>query len=301
MKKLIVGALALMATLGASAQLVEVASVQQVALPQGVMVAIPAISPDGSFVAVSDMGRDGLSRIDVATGTATTLTSEQVGLDFCVAPDGSSVIYRNTITDRNHLRHTGLKSVDATSGAQTVLVKPSRTLSTGVAFEGATVAAVQGGKVRAKSLDGSKTATPAAIVAINRGHLDVTVGGKTTSIDPQGRGSYIWPSISPDGTKVLYYMVHKGAFVCDLDGSNPMALGQIQAAKWLDNNTVVGMDPYDDGHQFVKSSIIVSDLAGTRQTISTDDVVALYPSASADGKHIAFATATGELFIINLK
>ncbi|MDE6463924.1 MAG: hypothetical protein K2L16_04750, partial [Muribaculaceae bacterium] len=127
------------------------------------------------------------------------------------------------------------------------------------------------------------------------------VDGRTVTLDPQGRGSYLWPQLSPDGTKIVYYLAGRGCFVCDTDGSNVRPLGMLRAAKWLDNETIVGMNDVDDGEFITSSSIIASNLEGVRQTLTSDDVIALYPSASADGRNIAFATPEGRLFIINLK
>jgi hypothetical protein len=58
------------------------------------------------------------------------------------------------------------------------------------------------------------------------------------------------------------------------------------------------MDCTDDGEVFTSSQIVVLDLNGTKQVLTGDDVIAMYP-LPATGK-IAFSTPTGEAFIINL-
>jgi Tol biopolymer transport system component len=165
---------------------------------------------------------------------------------------------------------------------------------------GNSVTAVENGRVRARSLDGSR-AQQTAVVSINYGHLDYTVNGRTVTLDPQGRGSYLWPALSPDGTKVVYYLAGRGCFVCDVDGTNIRRLGMLRGAKWLNNEIVVGMNDVDNGEFVTSSSIIASDLQGQRQTLTADDTIAMYPSASADGKNIAYVTPEGRVFIINLK
>lgn len=300
MRKVILSAALLMAGLCASAQLVEVASTSEVNVPEGLVVAIPTISPDGSFVVVSDAGSDALTRIRIADGASAVITRNGNGHDVAISADGNKIVFRQNTIDRRHLRRTALKSVDLASGRETELIAPSRRLNAGVALNGTTVTAVEQGRVKARNLAGGR-AEQAPVVSINYGHLDYTVDGRTVTLDPQGRGSYLWPQLSPDGTKIVYYLAGRGCFVCDTDGSNVRPLGMLRAAKWLDNETIVGMNDVDDGEFITSSSIIASNLEGVRQTLTSDDVIALYPSASADGRNIAFATPEGRLFIINLK
>lgn len=299
MKKILLSAAVLMASFLASAQLVQVAGTTEISTPDGMIVAIPTISPDGNFVVVSDAGSDALTRINLADGATTVVTRNGNGHDVAISADGSRIVFRQNSVNRNHLRMTALKSVDLTSGRETELVAPTRRLSTGVAMAGNSVTAVENGRAKARNLAGG-SAVKAPVVSINYGHLDYTADGRTVTLDPQGRGSYLWPALSPDGTKIVYYLAGRGCFVCDTDGSNVRALGMLRAAKWLDNNTVVGMNDVDDGEFITSSSIIASDLEGTRQVLTSEDVIALYPSASADGSKVAFTTPEGKLFVISL-
>lgn len=291
--------MALCVGMAASAQLVKVESISKVNLPKGVYVNVPTISPDGSFVVVSDMENPSLKSIDLSTGSSTKLTDNGSGHDVKISADGRTVVFRQKTVNKNHLTMTSLKSVDRISGKTTEIVKPSRKLNAGFSVADGTVTAVENGRAKTKALGGAK-ATASPVVSINYGHLDVTVDGKTTSIDPQGRGSYLWPSLSPDGKKIVYWLAGAGCFVCNLDGSNPVKLGVLRATKWIDNNTLVGMHDIDDGTFITSSELIATDLNGTRQTLTGDDVIALNPSVSADGKTLAFSTPDGELYIVKL-
>ena len=301
MKKFIFSATLLVAGLGMSAQLVEINSMQRVNLPEGMAVNIPTISPDGSFVVVSDMASSALTKIDITSGATAQVTDNGSGIGVKISTDGSQVVFRQSTIAKNKLRYTSLQSVNLTDGKAKQLVAPSRKLNGGVSITGNTVTAVENNKTRVLKLNGSKeAATP--VVSINYGHLEYTnASGKTTTLDPQGRGSYLWPALSPDGTKVVYYLAGGGCFVCNIDGSNPVSLGMLRAATWLNNDVVVGMNDVDNGDFFVSSSIIAADLKGARQTLTEDNIIAMYPTASADGKRIAFATPDGQLFVINLK
>ena len=61
------------------------------------------------------------------------------------------------------------------------------------------------------------------------------------------------------------------------------------------------MKDADNGEYVTSSSIVVSDLNGKKQTVTEPTMIAMYPSTTSDGKHIAFIDGNGELFIINLK
>lgn len=301
MKKFFISAVALLAGFVVSAQLVEVNSVTKVALPEGMAVNIPTISPDGSFVVVTDLASDGIMKIDVADGTSTRLSKANGAFDIRISPDGRNIVYRHSVF-KNKLRYTGLRSLDLATGKTGDIVKPSRRLNAGAAIsENSTVNAIENGKMMRRNLAGAK-AQGAIVASINYGHLDITTpDGRTKTIDPQGRGSYLWPSVSPDGSKVVYYLAGRGCFVAGIDGSNPVALGELRAARWIDNNTIVGMNDRDNGEVVTESKLVASNLSGIRQVLTESAVKAMYPSVSADGRHIAFSTPEGELFILNLK
>lgn len=299
MKKILLSAAVLTASLFASAQLVEVTATGEVTLPEGMVVVIPTISPDGSFVVVSDAATDALTRINLADGATTVVTRNGSGQDVAISEDGTRIVFRQSTIDRNHLRRTALKSVDMTSGRESEIVAPSRRLNMGVAMAGNSVTAVENSRVKARNLAGGR-AEQAPVVSINYGHLDYTANGRTVTLDPQGRGSYLWPALSPDGTKVVYYLAGRGCFVCNTDGSDVREIGALRAAKWLDNNTVIGMRDVDNGEFVTSSCIIASDLNGVKQILTGDDVIAMYPSASADGSKVAFATPEGKLYILTL-
>lgn len=300
MKHFVFSALMLgFATVG-SAQLLNVGSVEKVTLPTGLQADQAVISPDGKCVVMSTNGDQSLQKVDLITGKATKVTNNgsMLGLEF--TDDSQDIVFRQSSTNNKRLRYTALKAADLATGAETTIVKPTRKLN-GFAVEGRNVMSVENKKFRAANLDGEK-AQKAPVASIYYGQLMVTVNGKTTAINPNGKEgrSYLWPSVSPDGTKVLYYLGSNGCYVCDIDGKNPVRLGEIRAPRWIDNSTVVGMRDRDNGYVQTESAIVASNLSGVQQTLTDPSVIAMYPSVSADGSKIAFSTPSGELYIINI-
>lgn len=290
--------IAVLASSVASAQLLKVGSIEKVNLPSGTVAAMTTLSHDGTFAVINDAA--GLSKVDLATGKTVKIAQSASFSGVEISQDGSTVVFKQP-SYKGKLRYTSLKSLDLKNGKESTLVSPSRNLQ-GFNVVGNRVNAVNRGQVSTKAL--AATASAAAPVAsINRGALNVTVNGVTKNISPQGTSgqSYLWPSVSPDGTKVLYYLVGSGAYVCNLDGSNPVALGSIRAAKWYDNSVVVGMQDKDNGEVVTASKLVAVKADGSvRQDLTQVSSMAMYPSVAGNGSKLSYVTPNGELFILNI-
>lgn len=294
MKKIFISAMLLCSSVLGFAQLVEIQSVDKIDLPEGVSVNQATISPDGSFVVFSQNTKGGLHKMDLASKEINMISANGNSFDLKIAADGT-VVFRESRTAENKLRYTSLKAVDA-RGVETTLVAPTRDLN-GFAVNGTNVMTVDNNKVEAKSLNGG-AAVQMPVASIRYGQL--CIDGKVISPNGQEGASYLWPSISPNGTKVCYYLVTKGCYVANIDGSNPVYIGQLRATKWLDDLTVVGMNDLDDGSVVTSSKLIAASIDGqVKQELTVDESLAMFPSTN--GKRIAYSTPMGDLFIINLK
>ena len=293
--------LALCASFSCMAQVFTVGSIEKVNIPVNANAKVAAISPQGDYLLLTDASNQGLAKYDLRTSTTTTLsTAPSAGYDVKISQDGQTVVYREASFDKNHLRHVALQSKNLTSGASQQLVAPTRDLQ-GVAVEGATAAYVNKGKMKAKALGTAKAAVPAPVLSINNRQLMITRDGKTTVFSPNGTDqSYIWESVSPDGTKALYFVMGHGTYVCNIDGTGLKKIGNMRAPKWWDNNTIVGMMDYDDGEAVYASTIVAADLNGNNQTLTDGSQIAMYPEVSPASGKIAFSTPAGEAYIINV-
>lgn len=288
-------ALALCMSFSGFAQVLNVASVNKVPIPANPNAKVAGISPNGDYLLLSTSTNVGLTKFDLKTNESKVLTNARgAGFNAQISSDGASVIYREDSYTANHLRMERLNSVNVESGAVANIVAPTRNLQ-GYAIEGTTVAAVNKGKLAAKG----KVSLP--VLSINNRQLMITRNGKTSVFSPNGENfSYIWPSVSPDGTKALYYVCGVGAFVCDIDGSNVKSLGTVRAPQWYGNDVVIGMNDVDNGEMILSSSIVATTLSGQQQVLTDASVVAMYPYTSLNGGKIAFSTPAGEAYIINI-
>ena len=285
--------LALVGAIAANAQIFEIQSVERVNLPAGVAVEEAVMSPDGAKVAYTQLYADGLSVLDFSNGVNKVVSPKGVALDLAFTADGAGLVYDEVTYDAKHMRRVTVKSTDLLSGKTETIVAPTRTLN-GVSVDASGVRAVDNGRINASA--------ERPVLSINMGQLCITRGNKTEVLSPLGTEgmSYLWPSLSPDGKRICFYAAGLGCYTCNLDGSDMHKLGWLRAARWYDNNTVVGMHDRTDGKFTVSSEIIARTADGRlSQQLSDSNLVALYPSV-AEGK-IAFSTVDGRLFIINLK
>ena len=295
MRKLLL-ALALGFSMSAMGQVLNVTSIEKVNLPE--QAAVAAISPQGDYLLLTSATNQGLTKYDLASHQTQVLSAApSAGHNVKISPDGQTVVFREGSFNDKHLRLSSLKSVNLTTGERLELVKPTRDLQ-GYAVDATTAGAVNKGKYSKKAI-GTAKAQKVPVLSIDKGKLMITINGKTRNLSPNGNQfSYLWPSLSPDGTKVLYYLAAHGAYVCDLDGSNVRKVGQMRAPVWYDDNTIVGMMDKDDGEFIYASTIVAATLDGTTQVLTGDDVIAMYPHAIT-GK-IVFSTPAGEAYMINV-
>lgn len=295
--------MALCLPIAVSAQVLSVKSVEKVPIPVDADNAVAAISPGGDYILLTTSTHRGLKKFDLATGETTTLTeAEGAGYGATVTADGKTIVYRETSFTPQHLKMTALKSISTVTGAKRELAPAQRMLQ-GYRLDGNAAAVISKGKMRVRSLNGAKiVATPPTLSLTQNHQMQLTRNGKTTLLAPNGKNvRYIWPSLSPDGTKVLYYVSGVGCFVCDLNGNNVKPIGQLRAAKWYDNTTIVGMNDQDNGEYVTSSSIIAKTLSGAEQKLTSDEIIAQYPQVSPSSRKIAFETPAGEAYIINLQ
>lgn len=291
MKKILLG-LTLLVSLGMNAQILSVKSTTKVAIPAGVKVSTAQLSPDGKWAVISHQSSMGLDKIDLSTNKLTRISDTGNGFDLKISGDNNTVIFRESNYGTDKRRYTTLKSVNISTGA-TKVVSPT-TRDTRVFATDAAKAL----KANAGTFVGDATRP---VASINRGSMYITQNGITTLVVPQGveGKSYLWPQVSPDGKKILYFVVGEGCFVCNIDGSNPVAQGVLRASVWYDNNTIVGMDHKDDGVKTTSSKLIAKRInSSTTQVLTTSSVKAMYPSVGAN--NISFVTPQGEFFVLNI-
>ncbi len=298
MKKIFTSALLLCSGVIGFAQLLNVQSIEKVVLPEGITVNAATISPKGDFVVISQNETSGIHRFDLTSKAVTTISETGIPHELKISNDGSVVVFKEPRINANRLRQVALKAFDLNRSIESTIVPFCRDLQ-GVAIIDNNVVAVNSEKLTTKNLKGGEANVTMPVASIKYGQL--CIDGKV--ISPQGTtgNSYLWPSVSPDGTRVLYFLATYGCYVANIDGSNPVRLGSLHAPRWFNNNTIVGMYDRDNGHEIYASRLVAVSVDGkVKQNLTEDASLALFPSISADGSKISYITPAGELFIINI-
>ena len=278
MRKTMLFVAACLMSLAASAQVLDVLSLHKLPIPAKAEMKVAGVSPAGDYVLLTTDINKGLQRYDLASQTMTVLSTEEgAGYNVQVSKDGQEVVFRETSFDRNHLRQNKIVRLNMYNQRQNVVARNQRDL---------------------KQMATSDNLTS---VSIKDRLIVLTRNGLTTTLAPNGSHlSYIWPSVSPDGTKLCYYVCGNGCWVSNIDGSNPQYIGHAcRAAQWYDNNTLVAMADEDDGHFITASAIVAYTLDGKMQTLTNDSMIAMYPYVAKNA--IVFSTIEGETYMLNVK
>ena len=278
MKKTMLFVAACLLSLAASAQVLEVVSMQQLPIAAQADMKVAGISPAGDYILLTTGSNQGLQRYDLESQTLTTLSEAAgAGYNVQVSNDGKEVVYRETSLNRSNLRENKFVRMNMYNERRNTIARGQRDM---------------------KHMSTSDNLTT---VSIKDRLIVLTRNGLTTTLAPNGMNeSYIWPSVSPDGTKLCYYVCGNGCWVSNIDGSNPQYIGhKCQAAKWYDHNTLVAMATYDDGHFTTASSIVLYTLDGKKQVLTNDSMIAMYPYAAKNA--IVFSTIEGETYLLNVK
>jgi Tol biopolymer transport system component len=260
--------------------------------------------PGSRFLLVTEEGYAGLCLLDSKGGKIRQISSDAgAGYEPAVTEDGKSVIYRSD-TFSEQKKYTSLYKYDLETGKTATLMDKER---------GVLPAAVSGNRVLIKSDNRSSVETSGSELPKGGGD-DVFIviedlvpvlyaGGERKPLRPNGEGYYIWASLSPDKSKIVYSFQGLNTFICNREGRILYDAGRINAPKWLNDNIIIGMDDKDDGHRVVSSEIVYYSLPAEKRIYLTDtgNRSEMYPFPVSGGKKLAFCTDEGEIYMMKIR
>ena len=142
-----------------------------------------------------------------------------------------------------------------------------------------------------------------AVLRVDNENLDLNLyrNGEKVVLNPHGDANYIWVSLSPDQTMILFNTKY-GTGICDLNGKELINLGQdFDAPVWYGNDYVVGMDDNHDGYRNVESSIMMASVDGSLvKRLTSPEGFGMYPNVDAKSGRIVYNTEMGDIRLIQL-
>jgi Tol biopolymer transport system component len=256
----------------------------------------PRFTPDGATILFTSEDFNGIWKYSLADKSVSQVTQDQgSGYGFAVSQDGQYIAYRRTsINASTRRRSQEIVTTSLMDGRRSIVSRAS-SLPLPV-FSGSTLITETSGPLLLKENNAT------SVLGIEDTKIAIMKGGKKVLLDPFENGSYIWPSLSPDGKHIVAYEMDHGAFVCDEQGNPLVRFGRRDAPVWTrDGRWIVYMNDKDDGHRMLSSDIycVSPDGKQTIQLTDTKDILEMHPQCSPVDNKIVCSTWSGEIYVIS--
>ena len=264
----------------------------------------PHMSPDGNKIAYTTQNYSGLYVLDIQTKKIANITDEQgAGYNPVFSNDGSEIFYRWNSFDEMK-KYSSIYSKKFHDNSETVYEKRKRKVSVPRITNNKLVYTVGNESKKIQTSETNKAfQNPDIWICIEKQKIVVYKNNEKIILIPKGEGSYIWPQLSPDRTKILFTFIGHGTYISDLSGNIISDLGYLNASKWLSNSWVVGMKDFDDGHVVTSSEIyaVSADGQNSIQLTQKDNTIKMYPDCSPENSKIVYHTLGGDIYLMTVK
>lgn len=276
----------LMAYSNMSGQLVKITKKEKVGIEKSVF--YPVLNEKGDKLLYTDVNYKGLKLYDLTNNKLTPISdADGAGFEPLFESKTGNILHRETrFVDRR--KYQSVQRYNPVNKQRSVLIQSTRNLKSTLPPAARTAA---------------RTETDIRVYS-NAQSVIVSVNGiekELKPIDETAVSGYIWASLSPDKKRMLFYATGKGTYIADLNGNPISYLGNLQAPRWYNDNQVVGMDARNNEYVYTSSRILMVAADGkTKQYLTDDNEMAMYPSASAVSGKIAYNTYEGDIFILTV-
>ena len=272
----------------------------------------PVYSPDGTKIAFTKTGYQGLYIYNFTDGSISQLSDEiSAGYAFKWSSDSKSILSRVTRYDGPR-GYMSLKVFDV--GSATAVQISDETTSMPYLPEW-----IPGNdKILLPQKDGVKIfesskkqsflerqSTVVVYSTYDKIFVEDISKSEIKALEPLKGKKYLNVTASPDGSKIAFEVYGGNLFVMNIDGTNLIDLDIGYNPKWFsDSKSLVYMITEDDGHTFIASDIFIIRADGTnkRNLTNTNDSIEMNPSISPDGKTIVYdAFDDGSIYLKNIE
>lgn len=286
------------------AQQLKVKQIIQLTSVEDGMFLSPQISSDGEKIFFSGPNYQGLFYKKINGSEIIKVTDAAgAGYEPVFSNDGKYVFYR-TYTYKGMKRYSSLIKQNLENNEIQEIESEIRNLSTPQKLNNGNVVYNKEGNINSVNNNSeaiNKNEFP--YVEIERRKIQLYQNGVKKTIEPYKDKIYIWPSVSSDGTKLLFTVAGQSTYISDLNGNILVDLGTANAPQWSpDGNWVVYMDDKDDGHIFTASEIFAVSADGKSkfQLTNTENIIEMYPQWGSTTQSIVFASNNGQIYLMEL-
>jgi hypothetical protein len=286
----------------AKAQEIIVLKTEQLASQKDGRFCVSKFSPDEESVLATSLNNRGLYLFNVKTQKFKMITDKTgAGFEPCFSEDGSKIYFRSD--EYIELKkYSTLLEFDINSGNTAEIERSCRNLSSLIIHNNQLIYSVNGNQKKKQVATFTKSLKDDIYIRIEDLKPVLYKNGAGKQITPNGDGNYIWASLSPDQTKLLYNFNGITTYVCDLEGSILYNAGRCNAPIWINNDMIMGMNDKDDGYKVISSEIVYYSLISRKRSILNTGSIQnpMCPAVSHTGDQIVCQTPTGEIFIMNI-
>lgn len=271
----------------------------------------PVYSPDGSSIAYTKSGFNGIWIYDLQSKSNTQLTDESAaGFGFKWSADSKSILTRVAKYEEMK-RYNAVKIFDIETGESKQLSDYKTMmpyLPVWADGDAKVYLPIKGNDELLISAKEKNNQIGSSIVAFEKNNKVVVKDLSNNSeqiFEPIKDAQYINLSLSPDAAKIVFEVMGGNMFVMNIDGTNLNDLGIGNRPRWsFDSSKIIYMIAEDDGHDYTSSDIYIINADGTqkRNLTNTSDLMEMNPCFAPDGKSIVFDLVNdGSIYLMNIE
>lgn len=267
----------------------------------------PQVSPTGENILFTSENYDGIWLYDNSNGKIEKIVdAEGAGYEPKFLSNGNQIVYRKN-EFVNNLKYSSINKIDLQSKSNEILENKTRNLTPPLESRTKSVAYVIDRKLVVKNISNDLQKidySDERAVTIENSKLIIYSNDKRIVYTPLGEGNYLWPSISNDGTMLLFTFAGRGTFVTDFEGNIITELGFAHYPNWSnDDKWIVFMEDHDDGYKVTTSDIFAVSADGVTKVklTNTDNIKEMYPRWSSVDNEIVYNTTDGVIHKLKLK
>jgi Tol biopolymer transport system component len=264
----------------------------------------PRFNPEGKKLLVTSKTYDGLSLINLETKGISILNSlTEAGSSPEFTMDGKKIYFKISELVKKR-KFYAMYAQDIESSGYEVLENGSRDLTDPHIINNQVVyiSSNEIKRVKASRNVVSEKVESDVLAFIEGMQIAVVKSNQKNYITPQGEGGYVWLTLSPNHTKILFTRTSSGTFICDLDGKILTDFESLESPRWINDQWIVGMIEHHEKSKPDNFDLFIysSDGKTKVQLTNTPDVNEFFPSGSLQSDKIAFSNDKGEIFILKI-